>query len=320
VQTVPRRVWRASSVTLLLVGLLVLIGLVAIPGLAYLVWVQRQDLSIPVALVVLGLLVSAYGWRFGLHPRIDADQRLMVVNPFDRSLFEWHELTIVRPGEDGLILAAPGHVTAAWCVQKSALATRRGWVTRADRVAFDLVGLADRHDPGPLRDQPDARVRRARHDEVRRLARLERTVATAELPHIFPPEVYPYPFEDIVRRWRRLLRDPRIRVRILEVNDAPAGYLAFDDARVRQLGVLPRWMGRRLGTMLLEYACAGIFAAGVEEAHLWVLADNTKARTFLRSRGWTDTGRRRDCEFPPYPQEVLMVRRRARPALPAEQA
>ncbi len=313
-----RQTWRAAPLTLAIVITFAVVSVLGIPLLAYLIHQRTNDYLVPVALLVLTIAVVLYAWRFGLHPRIAADERgVSVVNPFRRAWFDWDDITVVFPGENGLVIASAVLRTEAWCVQKSTTATRRGRHTRADAVAAGLLELADAHDRDSDRDSDSdsgVRIRRARPDEVRRLARMERAASEASLEHIFPPEDYPYPSDEIARRWRRLLRHPRVQVRILDVDDAPVGYLAYDEERVRHLGVVPQQSGRGYGSELLDFACQEIFSGGARESTLWVLVDNTVARAFYRARGWIETEDRRECEFPPYPPEMRMVRRN--PAVP----
>ena len=40
---------------------------------------------------------------------------------------------------------------------------------------------------------------------------------------------------------------------MLEVFDAPAGYLAYDEERVRHLGVVPQQSGQGYGSRLLRH-------------------------------------------------------------------
>ena len=101
---------------------------------------------------------------------------------------------------------------------------------------------------------------------------------------------------------------------MLELFDAPVGYVAFDADTVQHLGVVPHQTRRGYGSALLEFACLEIFSGGVPEASLWVLIDNETARAFYRSHGWTETDDRRTAEYPPYPEEIRM--RTRNPAAP----
>jgi ribosomal protein S18 acetylase RimI-like enzyme len=310
-----RRVWRAGPATLVFVWLFAGAAGVAIPVLAYLIYRTDSSPVIPGLLALLTLLALVYAWRFGLHPRLRVTGRAIeVINPFRRQSFDWDDVTLIAPGENGLIVGSREGIAEAWCVQKSNYAARRGKFTRADRIANELLDILDLHDP-PLEDEETGlRIRRARPDESRLLTRLERAASEDALGHLFPPEEYAYPVTEVTRRWRRLLRDRFARVHILELFDAPVGFVAFNDDTVLHLGVVPHHARRGYGSALLEFASLEIFAGGKAQASLWVLAGNEAARAFYRSHRWIDTADRRTSEYPPHPEEIRMIRRN--PAAP----
>lgn len=305
-----RRAWRAGPVTMVLVGLFAITAGLVIPTLAYLIYQAEQTPWIPGLLVLLTALALLYAWRFGLHPRLRATEASVeVVNPFRRHSFEWDDITLIAPGENGLIIGSAEDVAEAWCVQKSNFAARRGKITRADRIANQLIDILEVHEP-PLEDEETGlRIRRARPDEHRLLARLERAASEEPLSHVFPPEDYPYPVNEVTRRWRRVLRDRFAHVHLLELFDAPVGYVAFDADTVLHLGVVAHQTRRGYGSALIEFACLEIFSGGVPEASLWVLTENEGAQAFYRSHGWTETEDRRKAEFPPFPEEIRMKKR-----------
>ena len=305
-----RRVWRAGRVSLVLVGLFAAAAGVVIPVLAYLIYRSEGSPWIPVLLIVLTVLALAYAWRFGLHPRLVAtDAGIEVVNPLRRTKIDWDDITVIAPGENGLVIATEDATTEAWCVQKSNRAAKRGEITRADRIAHELADILEVIDP-PLEDeQTGLRIRRARFDESRLLASLERGASELALAHLFPADEYPYPLAEVQKRWRRRLRDGRTRVYLLQRNDEPVGYVAFGNGTIHHLGVLADQHRRSYGSALLEFASLEVFADGTPEASLWVLSGNEAARAFYRARGWTETEERQTAEFPPYPEELKLVRR-----------
>ncbi len=310
-----RRVWRAGPATLVFVWLFALAAGVAIPVLSYLTYRAERSPYIPGLLGLLTVLALLYAWRFGLHPRLRVtDRTVEVINPFRRQSFDWDDVTLIAPGENGLIVGSKEAIAEAWCVQKSNYAARRGKFTRADRIANQLLDILELHDP-PLEDEETGlRIRRARPDESRLLTRLERAASEASLGHLFPPEEFPYPVTEVTRRWRRLLHDRFTRVHILELFDAPVGFVAFDAETVLHLGVVPHQTRLGYGSALLEYASLEIFSSGATEASLWVLVGNEAARAFYRSHRWTDSADRRQSEYPPHPEEIRMIRKN--PAAP----
>jgi ribosomal protein S18 acetylase RimI-like enzyme len=305
-----RRVWRVSSGTLVVVWLFVAVAGLGVPALAVLTWWRSGELLISISLLVLALGAVIYGWRFGLHPRLIATAAgVEVVNPGRRTPIGWAELTVIAPGENGLVLGTEEARTEAWCVQKSKSAARKGRTTRADTIVAELEDLRDSFDP-PLEDElTGIQLRRARQADLDLLTSLERAASEAGLTHIFDPKQYTYPTDAVRRRWRRLLRDRRVHIRVLEEYGKPAGLVAWDTrGQLRHLAVSPRYANQGHGSLLLQYATEELMATGTRELFLWVLEDNLKARGFYRSRGWRDTDERAESEFPPHPVELKMVR------------
>ena len=144
-----RRVWRAGRPGLILVGLFAAVAGVAIPVLAYLIYRSEGTPWISALLIVLTVLALVYAWQFGLHPRLVAtDHGVEVANPLRRTTLEWDDITVIAPGENGLVIASEEQRADAWCVQKSNRAIRRGEVTRADVLGGVHGGEAELQ-PGP---------------------------------------------------------------------------------------------------------------------------------------------------------------------------
>jgi ribosomal protein S18 acetylase RimI-like enzyme len=305
-----RRVWRAGPATLVLVSAFALTAGVVIPILAYLIYRNDSTLWLPALLIVLTALALLYAWRFGIHPRLlVTDQNVEIINPFRHHSFEWDDITVIAPGENGLLIGSEDRAAEAWCVQKSNFASRHGRITRADRIANELLDIVELHDPPMEDEEAGVRIRRARPDEGRLLTQLERAASERTLAHIFPPQQYSYPESAVARRWRQVLRDRLMHVYLLEVQDTPVGYVAFNEDTVGSLGVVPDHTRRGYGSTLLDFACMEIYDGGSREAYCWVLTDNHAARAFYRALGWSETGERRKSEYPPHPQSLQLMHR-----------
>jgi ribosomal protein S18 acetylase RimI-like enzyme len=310
-----RRVWRAAPATLAAVVVFTVLAAGAVAGLAWLIYRREGSPWIPAVLALLALLALLYAWRFGLHPRLVADDDgVHVRNPFSSRSFAWRDITLIAPGENGLVIGSFDGKAEAWCVQKSNGAIARGRFTRADAVAHELIDALELRDP-PLEDtRTGLLIRRARPDEARLLTRIERAASEEHLEHLFPPEEFGYPVREVTTRWRRVLHDPASRAFVLERDDDALGLVAFSGAEVLHLAVLPHRTRLGYGTALLEFAVRQINDGGDPEAGLWVLEGNAGARAFYRRHGWTETGQRRDCRYPPHPEELRMVKQlRSRP-------
>ena len=305
-----RRVWRAGLPTLLIVGIFAGVIGIALPVLAYLIYRREQTPWLPVVLLVLAALTLLYAWRYGLHPKIwTRGHVLRIDNPWRHYEFDWDDITLIAPGENGLVVASDDQVAEAWCVQKSTAATKKGRFTRADRIASSLLDILDLYHPPISDEETGLRIRRARPHESAVLTRIERATSKLNLAHVFPADQFPYPTDAVAKRWRQLLHDRSSRVHILEWFDKPVGYVAFNADTILHLGVDPKHQRRGYGSALLEFASLEIFDAGITEAHLWVLVDNQAARAFYRSHGWRETPERRLSKYPPRPQELRMMLR-----------
>ncbi|WP_426244160.1 GNAT family N-acetyltransferase [Nocardioides sp. LHG3406-4] len=148
--------------------------------------------------------------------------------------------------------------------------------------------------------------RRAGADDAAALMLAERATNLVALAHVFPPDRFPFPDDDVLARWALVLDDPGVTV---EVFDGPEGVLAFsawDVRTLRHLGVHPDRWGSGLGRAGVERAVAAIRDGG-ETPYLWCLVDNHRARGLYEHLGWVPTGERGEAEFPPHPTQMRYV-------------
>jgi len=164
--------------------------------------------------------------------------------------------------------------------------------------------------PGP-RDSgrpPATDFRRATTADAEALRDLERAANLASLAHVFAPDTFPYPHEEVLERWRRTLVEAERGVGVgVEVVDTPEGlraFAAYDDTTLRHLAVHPDHWGSGLARAAVDRATVAIAARGAERAVLWCLEVNDRARGLYAHLGWRRTGRSRAAQWAPYPTEV----------------
>lgn len=150
-----------------------------------------------------------------------------------------------------------------------------------------------------------ATFRRATAADAVALLELERAAGLAALGHVFPPERYPYPADDVLARWHLVLLDPDV---VVEVIDGEAGLrcaVAHDgQGTLRHLAVAPGEWGRGLGRLAIARAVATIRAGGCATPRLWCLVDNHRARRLYEHLGWQPTGAEQPAPWPPHPTEM----------------
>ncbi|NYG56274.1 GNAT family N-acetyltransferase [Nocardioides perillae] len=152
------------------------------------------------------------------------------------------------------------------------------------------------------------RWRRAGDGDLDALTRLEREANLATLGHVFPPDRFPFPDDDVAARWALVLADPTAVVEVVGPDGGPLRALTAYDvgegrASLRHLAVHPDAAGRGLGADGVERAVAAARAAGAAEVTLWCLAQNGRAQRLYARLGWARTGEARDSPWPPHPVE-----------------
>ena len=136
------------------------------------------------------------------------------------------------------------------------------------------------------------------------LAAIQRDASLAALGHIFPPERYPYPMDDVRQRWREALIDPRATVLVDEEERTAAGVAMTRPEWLDGLYVLPTWWGSGVAQRLHDEALERVRAGGSNRCHLWVLEGNDRARRFYERLGWRQNDTTRVVPFPPHPTDV----------------
>jgi len=147
-------------------------------------------------------------------------------------------------------------------------------------------------------------IREARSDEAEALAELQRDASLAALAHIFPPERYPFPLDDVRERWRAALVDPGMFVLVAEEDGRPVGLAGARRDWLDGLYVAPTHWGTGVAADLHDRALELVRAGGSHECRLWVLEGNERARRFYERLGWRENGDTRVVPFPPNPIDV----------------
>jgi GNAT superfamily N-acetyltransferase len=122
------------------------------------------------------------------------------------------------------------------------------------------------------------------------------------LGHVFPPDRYPFPADAVLTRWELVLADAAVTVDLVDGDEGPVCFVAYDATTLRHLAVHPSRWGHGLARAAVDRAVSGIVAAG-HRPRLWCLVDNHRALGCYLHLGWRPSGRERPAEWPPYPLE-----------------
>jgi GNAT superfamily N-acetyltransferase len=146
-------------------------------------------------------------------------------------------------------------------------------------------------------------IRAARPDEGDALADIQRRASVAGLAHIFPPEQYPYPIDQIRERWRDALAEGK-SVLVYEDQGEAVGVALTGPEWLDGLYVVPERWGRGVAVALHDAALEDLRRDGFERCHLWVLEGNSRARRFYERLGWRLNEWTRVVPYPPNPIDV----------------
>jgi ribosomal protein S18 acetylase RimI-like enzyme len=164
-------------------------------------------------------------------------------------------------------------------------------------------------------------VRDARPEDARAIARVHTRSWQIGYAHAFPADA----LADIsvdrrTDHWRRWLTEPPVppvAVLVAEAGGAVYGFASVgrshEEEGVGELFAIyvdPDHWGTGLGRALIGEAEARLKAAGFEEAMLWVLNDNPRARRFYEAAGWAhDGGAKEDTHLDTVVSEVRYRKR-----------
>jgi GNAT superfamily N-acetyltransferase len=159
-------------------------------------------------------------------------------------------------------------------------------------------------------------LRTASAEDVVALRDLEREANLIALAHVYPPERFPYPDNEVLARWHIVLDDPDCTTIVIDAPQPPdqpltglltgqlmgplIGLVTVDAASIRHLAVHPQHWGTGIARQLLNAACEQVDGP----IRLWCLVDNHGARGLYEHLGWRPTGNEEPAVFPPHPQQM----------------
>jgi ribosomal protein S18 acetylase RimI-like enzyme len=152
------------------------------------------------------------------------------------------------------------------------------------------------------------RVLRATVEDAELCFGIARAAAVAGFQHVFPPGLCAFPDDAVRADWFSALSDPDGETYIAFEDDEAVGVVSVGHGVLQTLYVMPEFWGRGIGSTLHDLALVRLRETNVQEARLWTLTENHRARAFYEKRGWSLTGRTRVVPFPPHPIDVEYAR------------
>jgi RimJ/RimL family protein N-acetyltransferase len=138
-------------------------------------------------------------------------------------------------------------------------------------------------------------------DDLSALIDVQQIGASVGLAEVFPHDLYPFPREAILARWRAEIDDPGIETYVaIDDGGRLVGFAASTGSELLHFGTAIGTWGS--GTAIeLHDIVVGSLRAREGEPTLFVFAENRRGRRFYEKLGWQPTGATRTGNFPPYP-------------------
>ncbi len=144
-------------------------------------------------------------------------------------------------------------------------------------------------------DRPAVRIRAATAADIPDLAGVQLRSALAGFAHIFPDSI-PKPTQpELEDEWAVLVARSDRTILAATIEELIVATVVFGsdddtdketDCMLLKLYVDPDFFGQGVGTTLYDEAINALRGQGYSRARLWVLEENTSARTMYERRGW----------------------------------
>ncbi|MFT3851416.1 MAG: GNAT family N-acetyltransferase [Ilumatobacteraceae bacterium] len=139
-------------------------------------------------------------------------------------------------------------------------------------------------------------------EDLPALIEVQEAGAVVGMAEVFPQELYPFPRDSIVDRWRGEIEDPAIDCFVAtdDTGERQVGFAATTGRELLHFGTAIETWGQGVASELLDVVVDRL-RAEAEPPMLRVFADNGRARRFYAKHGWQPTGASSRSGFPPYP-------------------
>jgi RimJ/RimL family protein N-acetyltransferase len=124
--------------------------------------------------------------------------------------------------------------------------------------------------------------------------------AAVGLANVFPQDAYPFPRDDIARRWVQEIGTPGIDCFVVQGDGAVVGFAAIRGEEFLHFGIAIEHWGTGIAQAAHETVLDQMRRRGVPGAWLRVFTGNVRGRRFYEKLDWPPTGEHTWSTYPPY--------------------
>jgi len=145
-------------------------------------------------------------------------------------------------------------------------------------------------------------------DDVPEVVAIQEPASVASLASVFPQEEFPFPRDDVARRWREEISSPGTDCYLVVSGSTVVGFAALRDDEVLHFGIAIEHWGTGVAAQAHDALLGLLRGRGVARAWLSVFSANGRGRAFYERLGWRPTGERTYSTFAPHPELLAYER------------
>jgi len=138
--------------------------------------------------------------------------------------------------------------------------------------------------------------------DVPQVVAIQEPASVVGLASVFPQAEFPFPRDDVARRWLEEIGTPGIDCHVVVNGEAVVGFAAIRDDEMLHFGIAIEHWGSGIAQQAHDAVIDLMGRRGVVRAWLRVFTGNGRGRAFYERRGWRSTGERTRSTFAPNPE------------------
>lgn len=144
--------------------------------------------------------------------------------------------------------------------------------------------------------------------DVPQVIAIQEPASVVGLATVFPQDEFPFPRDDVVRRWLEEIGTPGTDCYVAVNGGVVVGFAALRDDQILHFGIAIEHWGSGIAQQTHDALINVMRRRGTVRAWLRVFVGNGRGRSFYERLGWRPTGERTHSTFAPNPELLTYER------------